>query len=61
MSNIDALLQRLSEGSFAHELVSLLRDQQPECWSETLKGFFERRVAQEIQRYERAADETSGD
>jgi hypothetical protein len=61
MSNIDALLERLSEGNVAHELVSLLRAEPPAGWQEKLKSFLERRVAQEIQAYRHAADNTPGD
>jgi hypothetical protein len=61
MSNIDALLQRLSEGTFAHELVSLLRAQPPDRWQESLKSFLEGCVTAEIEAYKDAANQASGD
>jgi hypothetical protein len=61
MSNIDALLQRLSEGTLAHELISLLRAHPPDRWHESLKSFLEARVAAEIEAYKDATHQASRD
>ncbi len=57
--NIDALLAHLEEGTLARELVSLLRETEPDRWDPVLREHLERRVQQEVSRLRNAKDQSS--
>jgi hypothetical protein len=55
--NIDALLTHLESNTLARDLVSLLRDLQPDRWDPALRELLLARVAEEVNRVRNAENQ----
>jgi len=55
--NIDLLLEKLAHGSFAHELVNLLKETERENWPWALDELLKARLKNKVQELENAKNQ----